>query len=114
MAGSRAATPHALGLPARKSTTSEPFLLVRGGVHHWDENGVFANETVLGVLPPREVERVQGEERRFVRAWMDEWQKKKVRKRPRLGLQALEKHFQLAPDIASPADLELERPPSPT
>ncbi|KAK3934539.1 peptidase S28 [Diplogelasinospora grovesii] len=68
----RAATPHAIGLPPRASTTSEPFLLIEGGVHHWDENGLFPNETKPG-LPPQPVADAQREEVAFVKEWMVEW-----------------------------------------
>lgn len=70
----RAATPHALvGAKDRPSTTSEPFLLINGGaVHHWDENGLFANETTAE-LPPSPILKVQAEEERFVAAWVAEW-----------------------------------------
>lgn len=77
----RAATPHRIGLDERKSTTSEPFLLIGGGaVHHWDENGVKESSSKVlrdGALPPREVKRVQDEEIRFVQAWVDEWRAQK-------------------------------------
>jgi hypothetical protein len=68
----RAATPHRIGLPERKSTVSEPFLLIKGGVHHWDENGVFKNETKPG-FPPEEIVEVQKAEVEFVQAWLAEW-----------------------------------------
>lgn len=66
------ATPHANGAPARSSSTDQPFELIRGGVHHWDENGVFANETTSGV-PPQAVIQVQQDEAAFVTAWLHEW-----------------------------------------
>lgn len=69
----RAATPHAIGQPDRESTTSEPFVLIPRAVHHWDENGLFPNETVPGVLPPQTVLDTQALERKFVLAWMEEW-----------------------------------------
>ncbi|KAI9740199.1 MAG: hypothetical protein M1834_004777 [Cirrosporium novae-zelandiae] len=72
----RPATPHAspfiAGVRNRSSTTSEPFILIEGAVHHWDENGLFANETT-DVLPPKPVRDTQREEVRFVKAWMEEW-----------------------------------------
>lgn len=68
----RAATPHRIGLPDRTSTVSEPFLLIRDGVHHWDENGRFENETETG-LPPAPVAGVQKEEVSFVKEWMKTW-----------------------------------------
>ncbi|KAL8927037.1 MAG: hypothetical protein Q9208_002582 [Pyrenodesmia sp. 3 TL-2023] len=70
----RGASPHAGGRE-RRSTTERPFLLIEGAVHHWDENGVFGNETREGAVPPRAVREVQKEEVRFVRAWVEEWRK---------------------------------------
>ncbi|KAI4139518.1 MAG: hypothetical protein L6R39_006254, partial [Caloplaca ligustica] len=62
----REASPHSTLAPARNrtSTVERPFLLIEGAVHHWDENGVFANETMGGTLPPgpvREVQRMEVE-----------------------------------------------------
>jgi len=70
----RPATPHAFGHGAkdRVSTTSEPFILIQGGVHHWDENGLFPNETTP-TLPPAPIADTQRAEVRFVKAWMREW-----------------------------------------
>ena len=49
-----------------------PFLLIDGAVHHWDENGVWPNETRVGV-PPEPVREVQSREVEFVKKWMEEW-----------------------------------------
>lgn len=68
----RAATPHAIGQPERPSTASEPFILIKDGVHHWDENGLFPNETTPE-LPPQPVADTQKAEAMFVREWMAEW-----------------------------------------
>lgn len=68
----RAATPHAIGLPDRVSTTSEPFILIDDAVHHWDENGLFPNETTKD-LPPTPVKDAQQQEVAFVQAWVSEW-----------------------------------------
>ena len=68
----RAATPHALGQPERRSTASEPFILIKDGVHHWDENGLLPNETRPG-LPPPAVADTQALEVAFVREWIAEW-----------------------------------------
>ncbi|KAK4649142.1 uncharacterized protein QC761_116420 [Podospora bellae-mahoneyi] len=70
----RAASPHRIGLPERESTVSEPFILIEKGVHHWDENGLFPNETRPG-LPPKPVADVQKAEAEFVKAWVEEWHK---------------------------------------
>ncbi|KAI3552936.1 serine carboxypeptidase S28 [Colletotrichum abscissum] len=68
----RAATPHKIGLN-RKSTTSEPFLLIDLGVHHWDENGLKP-EDVTPDFPPASIKNVQAQEVEFVKAWMKEWE----------------------------------------
>lgn len=70
----RAASPHRIGLPERDSTVSEPFILIDGGVHHWDENGLFPNETT-SKLPPKPVKEAQKEEVAFVKEWVKEWHK---------------------------------------
>ncbi|KAH6630758.1 serine carboxypeptidase S28-domain-containing protein [Chaetomium sp. MPI-SDFR-AT-0129] len=70
----RAAGPHKIGLPPRENTVSEPFILIENGVHHWDENGIFPNETKPG-LPPKPVVDAQSEEAKFVKAWLKEWKK---------------------------------------
>ena len=41
-------------------------------MHHWDENGLFANETTRA-LPPGPVRETQMDEAVFARAWMEEW-----------------------------------------
>jgi hypothetical protein len=56
----------------RTSTISEPIIMIEGGVHHWDENGVFANETTAD-LPPLPVADAQHEIVQFVQSWMMEW-----------------------------------------
>jgi hypothetical protein len=48
--------------------------LIEGAVHHWDENGLFPNETTKD-LPPKPVKKAQREEVKFVKAWMKEWKK---------------------------------------
>lgn len=68
----RAATPHAIGQPERPNTASEPFILIKDGVHHWDENGLFANETTPE-LPPQPVADTQEIEEMAVKEWMMEW-----------------------------------------
>ncbi|KAI9372351.1 serine carboxypeptidase S28-domain-containing protein [Aspergillus egyptiacus] len=81
----RDATPHAEGLPPRKSTDSEPFILVdipaehvwdgiAGAVHHWDQNGLSEDELEDGKRPPREIKELQVEIARFVGEWLGEWQ----------------------------------------
>ncbi|KAL2012780.1 hypothetical protein VTN00DRAFT_305 [Thermoascus crustaceus] len=68
----RPATPHAPMAPPRLNTVEKPFLLIKGGVHHWDENGLFPNETTPE-LPPRPVKEVQQAELEFVKKWLEEW-----------------------------------------
>lgn len=77
----RPATPHASPfnntVVNRTSTITEPFILIPEAVHHWDENGLFANETVnypLDFLPPPAIRDVQAEELAFVLEWMFEWE----------------------------------------
>lgn len=72
----RQATPHAIGLPDRVSTTEEPFILIDLAVHHWDENGLFPNQTTA-TLPPVPVKDTQAQEVTFVKAWMEEWKREK-------------------------------------
>lgn len=68
----RPATPHAKSAKGRKSTTQQPFLLIKGGVHHWDENGV-AEESAN--LPPKSVKETQTAEKAFIVEWYKEWKK---------------------------------------
>ncbi|GAB7365872.1 hypothetical protein MBLNU230_g7202t1 [Neophaeotheca triangularis] len=70
----RPAGPHAFdqGAPRRNSTASEPFILIEGAVHHWDENGVFANQS-NATFPPQPVRDAQAQEVQFVQEWMQEW-----------------------------------------
>jgi hypothetical protein len=61
----------------RTNTLSEPDLLIEGAVHHWDENGLFPNQTVdypPDFLPPPEVRNAQAQEVAFVLEWMREWE----------------------------------------
>ncbi|XWW97460.1 hypothetical protein V2A60_005442 [Cordyceps javanica] len=68
----RAATPHADGQPERVSTTSEPYLMIDWGVHHWDEFGPRPGLDEEG-LPPRQVVDNQRQQVEFVQAWLKEW-----------------------------------------
>lgn len=54
------------------STIDQPVYLIEGAVHHWDENGIFPNETTA-TLPPAPVRNVQQELGQIVQAWMAEW-----------------------------------------
>lgn len=84
----RPATPHAFaqGARHRNSTSSEPFILIAGAVHHWDENGLFPNQTTAE-LPPTPVANTQKSELQFVQEWMEEW-KQQGRKPRRASLLA--------------------------
>lgn len=78
----RAATPHAIGINEdRASTISQPFILIEDGVHHWDENGLFPNETT-SELPPAPVKEAQAAEVKFVKQWMQAWKYKNQPERP--------------------------------
>ncbi|KAL8419298.1 hypothetical protein RB594_002496 [Gaeumannomyces avenae] len=76
----RAAGVNAIGLPPRKSTLDEPVFLIPKAVHHWDENGVFANATVPGYFPPLDVSGSQAHMVTFVQVWLDEWAAKRAAK----------------------------------
>ena len=60
------------------STTQQPRVLIEGAVHHWDENGLFPNETTA-TLPPAPIVEAQSEELQFVQAWLAEYQQKRRR-----------------------------------
>jgi hypothetical protein len=77
----RPACPHAspfnMTAHNRTSTVSQPFILIEGAVHHYDENGMFPNETVNyppDFLPPPPVRNIQSQELQFVLEWMEEWE----------------------------------------
>lgn len=83
----RPATPHASPFNStavnRTSTASEPYILISEAVHHWDENGLFQNETVNyppNYLPPPAVRDTQSQEIIFVLEWMVEWQLEQLEK----------------------------------
>ena len=73
----RQAGVHALGHNEhRESTTDEPFILVEVGVHHWDEFGSKPGAKSSWVAPDN-VQAVQKEEIRFVKAWLADWEKQR-------------------------------------
>ena len=78
----RPATPLADSAPKRTSTTSEPVILIEGAVHHWDENGLFPNETTAA-LPPQTIKSAQQQEVEFVQQWLAEWMSSRVVSRRR-------------------------------
>lgn len=76
----RQAGVHRIGVNQhRESTDSEPFILLEGGVHHWDQYGPKPNATGSW-LPPKAVVEAQQEEIRFVKVWLREFAEYKARK----------------------------------
>jgi hypothetical protein len=65
----RPATPLAFGEGTRNSTTEKPWLEIAHGVHHWEENGIFANETTPE-LPPPQIVYAQQFLKNFVVDWV--------------------------------------------
>ena len=63
----REATPHSSRARMRKDTLSQPSILIKGGTHHWDENG-WENYT----SEPKLIRRVHEEAIAFVTSWLDE------------------------------------------
>ncbi|KAL5119386.1 hypothetical protein ACEQ8H_002655 [Pleosporales sp. CAS-2024a] len=57
---------------SRKSSTDHPWHLISHGVHHWEENGIFPNETT-SFLPPAQVVYAQQFLKNFVVDWIAEW-----------------------------------------
>lgn len=58
-------------------------MMIEGAVHHWDENGLFKNQTVdypPDFLPPPAVRDTQAQELQFVQEWMQEWQQHIMRR----------------------------------
>jgi len=54
---------------AREDSTEEPWLLISHAVHHWEENGIFPNETTP-ILPPYPVVYAQQYLKNFVIDWL--------------------------------------------
>jgi len=66
----------------RTNTASEPFILIENAVHHFDENGLFPNQTVDSpshLFPPQPVRDAQAEILDFVKGWMLEWRLQKAK-----------------------------------
>ncbi|KAJ4399972.1 hypothetical protein N0V91_009045 [Didymella pomorum] len=57
---------------SREDTVEEPWHLISHGVHHWEENGIFPNETTP-ILPPYQVIYAQQYLKNFVVDWLKEW-----------------------------------------
>ncbi|KAG6021406.1 hypothetical protein E4U40_005335 [Claviceps sp. LM458 group G5] len=68
----RAGGTHAIGLPGRQSTPSEPFELIDWGVHHWDEYGLSEDDEEPG-LPPQQIVDIQRKEVEIVKHWLKEF-----------------------------------------
>lgn len=66
----RPATPLADNARKRKSTTEKPVLEIAHAVHHWEENGLFPNETTP-ILPPNQIVYAQ----QFIKDFVIEWLK---------------------------------------
>lgn len=65
----REACPHSSLARSRKSTSQEPFYEISASVHHWDENGIFPNETTKK-LPPKRISKIQSLEVSWVKGWL--------------------------------------------
>lgn len=65
----KVASPLAFGPQVRNSSTEKPWLEIAHGVHHWEENGIFPNETTPE-LPPPQVEYAQQFLKNFVIDWV--------------------------------------------
>lgn len=79
----REATPAADTAKPRESTVSEPWIVIddppedvwdglRGAGHHWEANGVFANQTGPQ-KPPKAIAAAQADIVGFVGSWIQEW-----------------------------------------
>ncbi|GAA5846293.1 hypothetical protein JCM9279_005895 [Rhodotorula babjevae] len=70
------ATPHSPTAPNphRTDTLSRPFKLIKGGVHHWDENGLPPDRT-----EPPEIAKIHRAEVDFVKSWMRKWHDERAR-----------------------------------
>jgi hypothetical protein len=55
---------------SRNSSTDHPWLLIAHAVHHWEENGLFPNETTPD-LPPPQIVYAQQFLKNFVVDWVD-------------------------------------------
>ncbi|KAK4050336.1 hypothetical protein OIO90_005129 [Microbotryomycetes sp. JL221] len=62
------ATPHSPHAKRRRDTTNKPFKLIKGGVHHWDENGQ-SNST----QEPHRIQKIHEQEIDFVKEWLIQW-----------------------------------------
>jgi hypothetical protein len=67
------ATPLRYGPQTRNSTTEKPWYEIAHGVHHWEENGLFDNETSPMIPPPQVVYAQQ-----FIKNFVVDWVKGNV------------------------------------
>ncbi|KAF2743718.1 hypothetical protein M011DRAFT_480460 [Sporormia fimetaria CBS 119925] len=56
----------------RSSTTNKPIYEIAFGIHHWEQNGLFDNETTTA-LPPPQVANAQKFIVNFVKEWLKAW-----------------------------------------
>jgi hypothetical protein len=61
---------------SRNDTTDRPWHLISHGVHHWEENGIFENQTTPE-LPPPQVVYAQQYLKNFVVDWLKEFEAQK-------------------------------------
>lgn len=61
---------------SRNSSTEHPWHLISHGVHHWEENGIFENETTPE-LPPPQVVYAQQFVKNFVVDWVQDFHDQK-------------------------------------
>ncbi|KAH8690818.1 putative extracelular serine carboxypeptidase [Talaromyces proteolyticus] len=72
----RESTPLADAAKPRKNTINRPVVEIEGAVHHWDENGLFPNET-SPTLPPAPVANAQEYEHVFIKDWLKAWSRQR-------------------------------------
>ena len=61
-------TPHSEYARNREDTILRPFKLIRGGVHHWDENG---RRNLLE--EPAQIQMIHEEIIVFISSWLEDW-----------------------------------------
>ncbi|TFK89724.1 peptidase S28 [Polyporus arcularius HHB13444] len=65
----RPVTPHSEYARPREDTILRPFKIIRGGVHHWDENG---RSDILE--EPPQIQMIHEEIVIFVTSWLEDWE----------------------------------------
>ncbi|SCV73373.1 BQ2448_7299 [Microbotryum intermedium] len=66
------ATPHSPHTKGRKDSLEEPYKLIDGGVHHWDENGRSGRSGG----EPDSIRDIHAQEIEFVAFWLREWEER--------------------------------------